>query len=111
MRSVSGFPCSSYLRKIILSASASPLLSSSCQQPLARNVVDLEADAIGILEQDRVVTGRPGTVLGRVDDCGAELDEEFVAGVDVGALAGAEAEVVQADPLLHETLVAITRVG
>ena len=34
------------------------------QVALAWNEVDLEANAVRILEQDRVIAGRPGSVLG-----------------------------------------------
>src|ERR1700751_4063944 len=45
--------------------------SSLRQQPLARHVVDLEANAVGILEQHRVIAGRPLILARRTDDGGS----------------------------------------
>src|SRR5262249_30246313 len=70
------------------------------QVALARNEVDLEANAVRILEQDRVIAGRPGPVLGGVHELAAErrelCDEESVKAIDVLAATRAEAQVVQA---------------
>jgi hypothetical protein len=63
-------------------------------------MVELEPDAVGIFEQNRVISRRPLILARRTDDLGAERLEEAVQLIDVGALAGAEAEVVQADALL-----------
>src|SRR5881396_2710727 len=75
---------------------------SAClsQQPLPRHMVELQPDAIGILEQNRIVSRRPLILARRADDLGAELLEEAVQFIDVGALTGTEAEVMQTDALL-----------
>jgi hypothetical protein len=73
----------------------------SRQQPLARHMVELEPYAIGILEQDRV-SRRPLVLARRADDFCAERLQEAMQLIDVGAFAGAEAEVMQADALLFE---------
>ena len=65
-------------------------------------MVDLQPDAVGILEQQRIISRRPLVLARRADDGGAERAEEAVQFVDVGALAGAEAEMMQADALLLE---------
>ncbi|WP_275187626.1 hypothetical protein [Bradyrhizobium sp. CSA112] len=65
-------------------------------------MIELEPDAIGILEQDRVMSRRPLVLARCADDLGAERLEKAVQLIDVGALAGAEAEVMQADALLLE---------
>src|SRR4051812_2080719 len=72
------------------------------QQPLPRHVIELEPDAVGILEQQRIISGRPLVLARRANDLGAERAEEAVQLVDVGALAGAEAQMMQADALLRE---------
>ena len=68
------------------------------------HVVHLQPDAVRILEEDGVVSRRPGSVLGRVDDRGAEIAHQRVHGIDVGALARPEAQVVQPDATLDEPL-------
>src|SRR3974377_1241600 len=45
------------------------------QVALAWNEVDLEANAVRILEQDRVIAGRPRSVLGGVHELAAERRE------------------------------------
>lgn len=65
-------------------------------------MIQLQPDAIRILEQQRVIARRPLILARRADDPGAERDQKSVQLVDVGALAGAEAEVVKADALLLE---------
>ena len=74
----------------------------SRQQPLARNMVDLQPDADGILEQQRVVSRRPLILARRANDAHAERAQKSVQLVDVGALAGTKAQMVQADALLLE---------
>src|SRR5439155_2000243 len=88
---------------------ATSAASSSTQKPLARHVVDLEPDAIGILEQHRVIAGRPLVLARRADDPGADRGEESVQFVDIGALAGAEAEVMQPDAVLVEGCTGVLR--
>ena len=60
-------------------------------------MIELKPDPIRILEQYRVISRRPLILARRADDPGVERAEEGVQFVDVGALAGAEAEMVQAD--------------
>jgi hypothetical protein len=63
------------------------------QQPLPRHVIELEPDAIGILEQDRIVSRRPLILARDADDLCAERLEEAVQFVDVGAFPRAETQV------------------
>jgi hypothetical protein len=65
-------------------------------------MVELEPDAVGILEQNRIISRRPLVLARRADDSGAERQKEGMQFIDIGALAGAETEVVQADALLLE---------
>jgi hypothetical protein len=65
-------------------------------------MVELEPDAVRILEQQRIISRRPLVLARRANDFCAERTQESVQLVDVGALAGAEAQVVQADALLLE---------
>src|SRR5512138_1588352 len=77
--------------------------SDPIQMPSPRHVVHLDANAVGILEQHRVVARREAVLLRRVDDLRAQLlGDEAMRLVDVAALAGAEAEVVEADLVLVE---------
>src|SRR6185436_11600936 len=72
------------------------------QQALPRHMVELEPNAIGILEQNRIISRRPLILARRADDFGAERLEKAVQLIDVGALAGAEAQMMQTDTLLLE---------
>jgi hypothetical protein len=65
-------------------------------------MIELEPDAVGVFEQDRIISRRPLILARRTDDLRAERRQEAVQFVDVGALAGAEAEMMQADALLLE---------
>ena len=65
-------------------------------------MIELQPDAIGIFEQDRIISRSPLILARRADDPGAERDKEAMQFVDVGALAGAEAEMMQANALLLE---------
>src|SRR6185369_13436408 len=71
----------------------------------------LDADAIGILEQHRVVARRElRSLLGRMDDARSELvDEKAIDRIDVRAAAGAKAEMMQAGTVLVELPVALLR--
>jgi hypothetical protein len=62
-------------------------------------MIEFEPDAIRILEQHRIISRRPLVLARGADDFGVECGEESVQFVDVGAFAGAEAEMVQADAL------------
>ena len=65
-------------------------------------MIELQPDAIGIFEQNRIISRRPLILARRADDFRTERLEKTVQLIDVGALAGAEAQVVQADALLLE---------
>src|SRR5258707_14317068 len=65
-------------------------------------MVELQPYSVGILEQQRIVSGRPLILARRANDGHAERTEEAVQFIDVGALAGAKAEMVQADAILLE---------
>jgi molybdenum cofactor biosynthesis enzyme len=83
-------------RNDIQNASASP------QQSLARHVIELKPDTIRIFEQQQIVSGRPLILARRANDLHVERLQERVQFVDVSALAGTEAEMMQADALLFE---------
>ena len=72
------------------------------QQALAGDVVDLEPDAVGILEHEEVVAGRPVALDWPAIDVAAELAHLGRRLVDILAGARAHAEVVQAYPVLLE---------
>ena len=65
-------------------------------------MIELEPDAIGVLEQNRIITGRPLILARGADHGGAERIQERVQLIDVGAFAGTETQMVQADALLLE---------
>ena len=65
-------------------------------------MIELKPDAIRVLEQDRVISRRPLILARRANDLGAKRLEEAVQFIDVGALAGTEAEMMQSDTLLLE---------
>src|SRR2546425_10954085 len=70
---------------------------------LAGDVVHLDADPVGILEENRVVPRGELPVLRRMDDARVELlEEEVMDRVDVLATARAKAEMVQAGAVLIE---------
>src|SRR5262249_37364403 len=85
------------------------------QVALAWNEVDLEAHAVRILEQGRVIAGRSGPVLGGVHELAAErrelCDEEGVKAIDVLAATRAEAQVVQAWLVLVVAGARVLRLG
>src|SRR5262249_5527407 len=64
---------------------------------LPRHVVDLDADAVGILEQNRVVAGRElRSLFRRVNDAGPELsDHKAMDRVDTFPVTRAQAQGVQ----------------
>src|SRR5437867_12453730 len=70
----------------------------------AGDVVHLDADPVGVLEENRVVPrGELRTVLGRMDDSRLELlDEEMMDRVDVRTTPCAETEMVKARAVLIE---------
>ena len=65
-------------------------------------MIELEPDAVGVFEQQRVIAGRPLVLARRADDFGADRVQETMQFIDVGALAGAKAQMVQADAILLE---------
>ena len=77
------------------------------EQAFAGDVVHLEPDAVGILEQNRIVTGRPFTTFGRTHDLRTKLAHEFVNRVNVLACTRAEAYVMQPGAILCEPRVAM----
>src|SRR5262245_21953205 len=87
------------------------ILSLLFEQPAARDEVHLEADPVGVLEEDRVVAGRPRARLGGLHDVRPDLAGEGVRRVDVLAGARAEADVVEPDASLVEALAGVLRRG
>src|SRR5438132_9318785 len=77
----------------------------------AGDVVHLDADPVGVLEENRVVPrGELRTVLGRMDDSRLELlDEEMMDRVDVRTTPRAETEMVKARAVLVERAAARAR--
>src|SRR6266571_3856339 len=65
-------------------------------------MIELKPDTVRVLEQNRIVSRRPLVLARGADDLCVERAEKGVQLIDVGALAGAEAEMVQADALLLE---------
>jgi hypothetical protein len=59
-------------------------------------MVHLQPDAVGVFEQQRVIAGRLGILARRADDFGAKRADEAMEFVDIGALASAQAEMMQA---------------
>src|SRR6476660_4349154 len=74
----------------------------SRQQPLSRNMVELQPYSVGILEQQRIISRRPLILARRANDGHAERTQEAVQFIDVGTLAGAKAKMVQANAVLLE---------
>src|SRR5262249_12050390 len=71
--------------------------SAGAEVALPGHVVDLDADAVGMLEQNRVVAGRElRSLFRRVNDAGPELiDHKAMDRVDTFAVTRAQAQVVQ----------------
>src|SRR6202012_5891567 len=69
---------------------------------IARTWSDSDVSSGWGLRQYRVVSGRPRILARRADDFGAELADEGMQLVDIGAFAGAKAEMMQPDALLVE---------
>lgn len=74
-------------------------------------MVDLEADAVGVFEQHRVVSGRPGTFFGRMDNLRAQFAGKLTDRINVLASTRAEAYVMQSRPSLCERYIAKLRFG
>src|SRR6516225_9066092 len=77
-------------------------LSGFGQQPLSRHVIDLQPDAVGVLEQQRIVAWRPFVLARCANDVCTKRGHETMQFVHVGALAGTKAEMMQSDALLLE---------
>ena len=65
-------------------------------------MVEFEPYAVRILEQQRVISRRPLILARRANDGHAERTQKAVQFIDVTALAGAKAEMMQADAILLE---------
>ena len=65
------------------------------QQALAGDIVDLDAHAVGILEQRRIVAGRPMALFGRAHDFRAEFARQLIDRGYVLARARSKAYVMQ----------------
>src|SRR5260370_21585725 len=74
----------------------------SPQQPLARHMIELEPDTVRVFEQQRVIARRPLILARRANDLDVERTQKAMQLVDIGALAGAETQMMQADALLLE---------
>jgi hypothetical protein len=72
------------------------------QQSLSRNMIELQPYSVGIFEQQRVISRRPLILARRAKDLHAHRTQEIVQLVDVGTLAGAKTQMVQADAILLE---------
>ena len=79
------------------------------EEALSWDVVHLQPDAVGVLEQHRIVARCPRSVFRRMHDLGAHLAQVRVQAIDVLAGVGAEAEVVEPDPGLHEGCLVVRR--
>ena len=65
-------------------------------------MIELQPDAVGIFEQQRIISWRPLILAWRANDRHTERTQEAVQLVNVGALAGAKTQMVQADAVLLE---------
>jgi len=85
-----------------LIASPAEFACRSAQKPLSRNMVELQPDAVGIFEQQRIISRRPLILARRANDRHTERTQEAVQLVNVGALAGTKTQMMQADAILLE---------
>src|SRR5262245_52015594 len=83
--------------------------SARSEVALARHVVDLDADAVRILEEDRIVAGRElRSLFRRVHDVRSErVDRKAMDRIDVLAAACAQTQVMQPCSVLIEPDVAL----
>ena len=65
-------------------------------------MIELQSDAVGIFEQQRIISRRPLILARRANDRHTVRTQEAVQFVNVGALAGAKTQMVQADAVLLE---------
>jgi len=77
------------------------------EDPGARHVIDFQAYAIRILEQNIVVAGCPCALKWASNNGGAHVPQSSSAGVDIFAGSGAKAQVVQSDTGLDKAFVAV----
>src|SRR5712692_11942658 len=68
-----------------LIASPAEFACRSAQKPLSRNMVELQPDAVGIFEQQRIISRRPLILARRANDRHTERTQEAVQLVNVGA--------------------------
>ena len=107
----SGKACATDAARIAFSAKRNEQADTvvrKSEQSFARHVIEFEPDAVGILEQDRVIARRPSVLARRADDVDAERGQECMQLVDIGTLSGAKAQVMQPDPLLLERSAAVS---
>ena len=76
-----------------------------------RNVVHLEAGAVGIFEDHRIVAGPERTGLGGENNLGADLFEHRVARIHFVAAARAERQVMQSRAPLRKSIARRRRVA
>src|SRR6266851_2282833 len=74
------------------------------QNPSARDIIHLDPHAGGILEQNGIVSRRPGPCFRRMDDLDVLLQQELVDLVDVFSTTAPKAQMMQADAALNEPL-------
>ena len=77
------------------------------EMPLAWHEIHLQADSIGIFEEDGVVARSPRAVLGWMHHFDLVLDQKCMQVVDVLPRSSAKADVVKADASLIESEFAI----
>lgn len=74
---------------------------------LAWDEVCFKTNAIGVLEQDRIVTRCPCSLLRALDYGGPNLLQQIMQAIHVFARTGSQAEMVQPNPTLHEAVAAM----
>src|SRR5258706_16482437 len=72
-------------------------------------MVELQPYSVGILEQQRIISRRPLILARRANDGAAKRTQEAVQFINVGPLAGAKAEMVEADAILLESATCMLR--
>src|SRR5882757_10734867 len=86
-------------------------LCAGLKHARAWDEICFQTDAVGVLEQYRIVTRRPCSLLRALDYGGPDLSKQIMQSIHVFARAGAQAEMVQANPALHEAVAVILRTG
>ena len=77
----------------------------------AGDEVCFQTDAVGVLEQHRIVTRRPCSLLRALDYGGPNLPKQIMQAIHVFANVGSQAEMVQANPGLYEAVAVMLRTG